>query len=66
LKGTSFDDFCSTLIRHLYPSEEGETKNISDFVTGLSIFRLYIEDANPSATIGIAHWDVDDWNEVQE
>lgn len=66
VKQTSFEEYCMSLIEYLYPLEEGEYKTAKDYVTGLAIFRLFIEDTNPSCTKGISHWGVDDLKEVKD
>lgn len=52
------------MIEYLYPLETDEYKTTLDFLKGLSVFRLYIEDANPDCKKGITQWNVEDWEGV--
>jgi hypothetical protein len=64
LKSTNFKVFSKSMINFLYPLEHEDTKIHSDYLTGLIIFRLYIEEGNPECKKGLANWDVEDWDDV--
>lgn len=66
LNSTTFEIFSRSLISFLYPLEHDDTKTHSDYLTGLIIFRLFIEQGNPECKKGLANWEVEDWDDVHD